>query len=164
MTKLKVLWRSQLLDSSATLDKLNYSQLSTNGHSCKQTALLTDAFSNWHFTSQLNSVFTNSRKRTLSRTLLKMKIGFFFCLCSLVSGHPMYNNWLLAMKFVFLKLKFFNKSTKIHCSLTEHQNSRDRFCQISISRASCNKRVSDFLGQIFSPRPNELNFCMWPWI
>ena len=48
---------------------------------------------------------THSRKRTLSRkqmrTLLKIKIGFFFCLRSLVSGHPMYNNWLLAMKFVF---------------------------------------------------------------
>ena len=28
--------------------------------------------------------------------------------------------------------------------------------------ASCNKRVSDFLGQIFFPSPNELNFCMWP--
>ena len=82
-----------------------YSQLCTNGHSRKWTALLTDAFLNPHFTSKLNSVFTHSRKRTLSRkrmqTLLKMKIGFFFCLCSLVSGHPMYNNWLLAMKFVF---------------------------------------------------------------
>ena len=41
------------------------------------------------FTSQSNSVFAHSRKRTLSRkrtrTLLKMKIGFFFCLRSLVS-------------------------------------------------------------------------------
>ena len=37
-----------------------------------------------------------SVKRTLSRkrtwTLLKMKIRFFFCLRSLVSGYPMYNN------------------------------------------------------------------------
>ena len=43
-----------------------------------------------------NSIFTNSRKQTLSRmwmqTLLKMKIGFFFCLHSLISGHSMYNN------------------------------------------------------------------------
>ena len=73
-----------------------YSQLSANGHSRKRTALLTDAFSNPRFTSQSNSVFTQSRKRTLSRkrtrTLLKMKIGFFFCLRSLVSGHAMYNN------------------------------------------------------------------------
>ena len=72
------------------------SQLSANGHSRKRTALLTDAFSNPRFTSQSNSVFTHSRKRTLSRkrtqTLLKLKIGFFFCLRSLVSGHPMYNN------------------------------------------------------------------------
>ena len=79
-------------------DTLNieYSQLSANGHSRKRTALLTDAFSNSRITSQSNSVFTHSRKRTFfrkqTRTLLKMKIGFFFCLRSLVSGHPMYNN------------------------------------------------------------------------
>ena len=37
------------------------------------------------FTSQSNSVFTHSRKRT--RTLLKMEFGCcFHCLCSLVSG------------------------------------------------------------------------------
>ena len=76
---------------------IQYSQLSANGHSHKRTALLTDAFSSPRFTSQSNSVVTHSRKRTLSRkrtrTLLKMKIqGFFFCLRSLVSGHPMYNN------------------------------------------------------------------------
>ena len=57
------------------------SQLSANRHSRKRTALLTDAFSNPRFTSQSNSVFTHSRKRTLSRkrtrTLLKMKIGCF---------------------------------------------------------------------------------------
>ena len=35
-------------------------------------------------------VSRHSRKRT--RTLLKMKIGCLFCLRSLVSGHPMYNN------------------------------------------------------------------------
>ena len=29
-------------------------------------------------------------------------------------------------------------------------------------RAACKKPVSDFLGQIFFPRPNELNFGMWP--
>ena len=72
---------------------LIYSQLSPNGHSCKRTALLTDVFSNPCFTSQSNSLFTHSRRRTLSRrqtrTLLKMKIGFFFCLRSLVSGHLM---------------------------------------------------------------------------
>ena len=90
-----------------------YSQLSAYGHSRKRTALLTDAFSIPRFTSQSNSVFTHSRKRTLSlnrtRTLLKIKIGFFFCLRTLVSGHPKYNNkrssvdnnWLLAMEFVF---------------------------------------------------------------
>ena len=38
---------------------------------------------------------------TLSQTLLKGKIGFFFCLCSLPSGHPMHNNRLEAMQFVF---------------------------------------------------------------
>ena len=75
----------------------DYSQLSANGHSHKpRTALLTDAFSNPRFTPQSNFLFTHSRKRTLSpkrtRTLLKMKIGFFFCSCSLVSGHLKYNN------------------------------------------------------------------------
>ena len=30
-------------------------------------------------------------------------------------------------------------------------------------RAACNKLVSDFLGRIVFPRPNELNFGMWPW-
>ena len=29
-------------------------------------------------------------------------------------------------------------------------------------RAACNNHISDFLGQIFFPRLNELNFCMWP--
>ena len=43
----------------------------------------------------------HSLRRKRTRTLLKMKIGFFFCLLSIVSGLPMYNNWLLAMKFVF---------------------------------------------------------------
>ena len=85
---------------------IQYSQLSANGHSHKPTALLTDAFSNPRFTSQSNSVLTHSCKRTLTRkrtrTLLKLKLGFFFCLCSLVSGHPMYNDWLLAMEFVFI--------------------------------------------------------------
>ena len=61
-----------------------------------QLYLRTPQFSNPRFTSQSNSVFAHSRKRTLSRkrtrTLLKMKIAFFFCLRSLVSGHPMYNN------------------------------------------------------------------------
>ena len=63
-----------------------YSQLSANRHSRKRTALLTDAFSNPRFTSQTHSVFAHSHKRTLSRkrtrTLLKMKIGFFLCLRS----------------------------------------------------------------------------------
>ena len=44
-----------------------YSQLSANGHSRKRTVLLKDAFSNPRLTSQSNSVFTHSRKRTLSR-------------------------------------------------------------------------------------------------
>ena len=51
---------------------------------------------------QSNSVFAYSRKRTLSRewtrTLLKMEIGFFFCLRCLVSGQSMDNNGNLAMK------------------------------------------------------------------
>ena len=46
---------------------MKYSQLSANGPSRKRTALLTDAFSNPRFPSQSNSVFTHSRKRTLSR-------------------------------------------------------------------------------------------------
>ena len=73
-----------------------YSQLSANGHSRKRTALFTDAFSNPCFSAQSNSVFTQSRERTLSRkgtrTPLKMKIGFSFCLRSLISGHNMYTN------------------------------------------------------------------------
>lgn len=35
------------------------------------------------------------------RTLLKVIIGFFFCLRSLLSGNPMQNNLLMAVKFVF---------------------------------------------------------------
>ena len=31
-----------------------------------------------------------------------------------------------------------------------------------IWRAACKKLVSDFLGRIVFPRPNELNFGMWP--
>ena len=111
---------------------LHYSEPSANGHCRKRTALLTDAFSNPRFTSQSNSVFTHSRKRTLfrkrTRTRLEMKIGFFFCLRSLVRGHPIYNNRLLAINLALL----FNKSINIHCSLKEHQNSGDRLCQISI--------------------------------
>ena len=75
---------------------LYYSQLSANGHSRKRTALTTEPFPIPRFTSQSNSAFTHFGKRTLSgkrtRTLLKMKIGFFFSLRSLVSGHPRYNN------------------------------------------------------------------------
>ena len=29
-------------------------------------------------------------------------------------------------------------------------------------RAACKKRISDFLGRIVFPHPNELNFGMWP--
>ena len=90
-----------------------YSQLSAKGLSRKRTAPLY-AFSNPHFTSQSNFVFTHSHKRTLSRkrtrTLLKMRLGVLFCLRSFVSGHPMYNNCLLAMKFVF-NLQYINKNT-----------------------------------------------------
>ena len=77
------------------------SQLSTNGHSGKRTALLTDAFSNPRFTSQYKSVFTYSRKRTLSRKRSgHLKIELFFCLPSLVVDvYPMCNNRHLAMKF-----------------------------------------------------------------
>lgn len=35
------------------------------------------------------------------RTLLKVKIGFFFCLRSLLRGNPMQNNLLMVVKFVF---------------------------------------------------------------
>ena len=41
------------------------------------------------FYLQSNSVFMHSRKRT--GTLLKMDIGFFHCLRSLVSGHSMFS-------------------------------------------------------------------------
>ena len=61
--------------------------------------------------------------------VIPMKIRFFFCLHSPptpVSGHPMHNNWLLAMKFVFILQ--INKNM----TFTEQQNSRDQFCQISI--------------------------------
>ena len=80
------------LENKKQNSRKNYSQLSANGHSRKRTALLTDAI----LQSQSDSVFTHSRKRTLrhkrTRTLLKMTIGFLFCLRFLVSGHPMYNN------------------------------------------------------------------------
>ena len=33
---------------------------------------------------------------------------------------------------------------------------------ITNRRAAYNNHVSDFLGRIFFPCPNELNFCMWP--
>ena len=94
-----------------------YSQLSTNGHSHKWTALLTDAFSNPHFTSQSNSVFTHSHKRSLSRKwtrmLLKKRIVYFFCLCFPISGQLciIINSWQWNLSL-----------TKIHCSLTEQQN------------------------------------------
>ena len=94
--------------------------------------VLTDTFSNLRFTYQSNSVFTHSCKRTLSRkrtrTLLKIKIEFFFCLRSLVSGHSciIIDPWQRNLSLIC------NKSTKTHCSLTEHRNSWDRFCQISI--------------------------------
>ena len=84
------------LGKPISVETRNYSQLSANGHSRKRTALFSDAFSNPRITSQSNSEFTHSRKWTLShkrtRTLLEMKIVFFFCLRSLVSGNPIYNN------------------------------------------------------------------------
>ena len=56
----------------------------------------------------------HSRKRT--QTLLKGKIGFFFCLCSLPSGHPKHNKWLLAMQLVLnFQIKeniIFDRATK----------------------------------------------------
>ena len=50
-----------VLPSSQTL----YLHVHVSGHSSKQTALLTDAFSNPCFTFQSNFVFTHSCKRTL---------------------------------------------------------------------------------------------------
>ncbi|KAK3733482.1 hypothetical protein QZH41_007067 [Actinostola sp. cb2023] len=60
-------------DDSDGFDELH--QLSANGHSRKRTALLTDTFSNPRFTSQSNSVFTHSRKRTLSLQSLSFYDG-----------------------------------------------------------------------------------------
>ena len=63
------------------------------------------------FTSQSNSVLTHSPKRTLSRGhFRKWKVGFFFSLRSLVSGHSMYDNWHLVMKLVF-NLQLINTNT-----------------------------------------------------
>ena len=77
-----------------------YSQLSANGLSRKQTALLTDTFFNSLVYLAVNFCITHSRERTLSRkrtrTLLKIKIEFFFCSRSLT---PTYNNCLFNLQF-----------------------------------------------------------------
>ena len=50
----------------------------------------------------------------------------------------------------------------------EHQNNNFYFLHPPLHfcynnwRAACKKLVSDFLGRIVFPRPNELNFGMWP--
>ena len=92
-----------------------YSQLpAINGHSRKRTALLPDAFSNPRFTSQSHSVFAHFHNRTLSRkrtrTLLKMKIGFFFCLRSLLTDGLciIIDSWQWNLSLIC------NKSTKLH--------------------------------------------------
>ena len=53
--------------------------------------------------SKENFVFTHFRKQTLSTVPdnFRGENWIFFCLCSLVSGHPMHNSGLLAEKFVF---------------------------------------------------------------
>ena len=65
-----------------------------------------------HFTVLSNSVFTHFTKRTLSRkrtrTHLKIKIGFSFCLRSLLRGHPTHNDWLSEAKYVFICEKKLN--------------------------------------------------------
>ena len=73
-----------------------------------------------------NSLFAYSRKFSLSsgrRHLYKSENwNFFFCLRFLASGHLMHDKWLLVIKFA--------NQQKIW-SLTEQQNSGDRFCHIS---------------------------------
>ena len=74
------------------------------------------------FSSHSNSQFAHSRKRPLSpkwtRTLLKMEFGFFYCLCSLVSGHTTYcTNWLLWQHNRSVGISFLKLSVR----LTWHQ-------------------------------------------
>ena len=45
---------------------------------------------------------------------------------------------------------------------TKQVVSVDTFFVEGYPRAACNNHVSDFLGWIVFPHPNELNFCMWP--
>ena len=101
------------------------------------------------FTSQSNSVFTHSRKRTLSRGhFRKWKVGFFFSLRSLVSGHSMYDNWHLVMKFVF-NLQLINKntvwplSTRTVVRLTAVVNRREWFwSSANITGANKDSKIS----------------------
>ena len=87
------------------------------------------------FTSQSNSVFTHSRKRTLSG-------GHF------ISGHSMYDNWHLVMKFVF-NLQLINKntvwplSTRTVVHLTAAVNRREWFwSSANITGANKDSRIS----------------------
>lgn len=101
--------------------KVSYSPLSANGHSCKPTALLRHVLPLYlHVPSSGLSLVCRRGH------FLKVKIRFFFCLCTLIGGHPVLDIWLLAIKFVF------NLQIDKNTTLTEQQNSWDRFCEIFI--------------------------------
>ena len=101
--------------------KVSYSPLSTNGHSCKPTALLRHVLPLYlHVPSSGLSLVCRRGH------FLKVKIRFFFRLCTLIGGHPVLDIWLLAIKFVF------NLQIDKNTTLTEQQNSWDRFCEIFI--------------------------------
>lgn len=101
--------------------KVSYSPLSANGHSCKPTALLRHVLPLYlHVPSSGLSLVCRRGH------FLKVKIRFFFCLCTLIGGHPVLDIWLLAIKFVF------NLQIDKNTTLTEQQNSWDQFCEIFI--------------------------------
>ena len=84
--------------------RYTYSQLSTSGSSRKQTALPANIFFNSTSFFQVKlCIYTNFRKQTLFTVPdnFRGENWIFFCLRSLVSGHPMHNYGLLAKKFVF---------------------------------------------------------------
>ena len=119
-----------ILKLRQAIQKIKYSQFSTNRHSCKWTVLPVDTSSIPLLPPYSNCFYLFPWVDTLlwpDADTFEMKISFFFCVHSLVSGHPMDNNWLLAIEIC---LNFANQQ-KIS-TLTWQQNSGDQFCQISI--------------------------------
>ena len=119
-----------ILKLRQAIQKIKYSQFSTNRHSCKWTVLPVDTSSIPLLPPYSNCFYLFPWVDTLlwpDADTFEMKISFFFCVHSLVSGHSMDNNWLLAIEMC---LNFANQQ-KIS-TLTWQQNSGDQFRQISI--------------------------------